>query len=160
MTSLFAYWLLVCMHRGVAKNNYLGGPSCNRDILNIILKSIGYKIINFHISSYTWILINIKNCLVQCRHTKKNIHIKSRLTTIFHGIKFIHYHLYSEIPCNLLIYINYHIICQKLILHSIAKSCFLQLHSWENSFCSCCRNWKGLNKTNKSINQKIDFRLS
>ena len=24
------------------------------DLLNIILKSIGYKIINFHISSYTW----------------------------------------------------------------------------------------------------------
>ena len=39
--------------RGVARNEYLGGPSCNRNILNIILKSIGYKIINFHISSYT-----------------------------------------------------------------------------------------------------------
>ena len=39
--------------RGVARNNYLGGPGCNRDILNIIHKSIGYKIINFHISSYT-----------------------------------------------------------------------------------------------------------
>ena len=39
--------------RGVAKNEYLGGPGCNRNILNIILKSIGYKIINFHISSYT-----------------------------------------------------------------------------------------------------------
>ena len=50
--------------------------------------------------------------------------IKSCLTTIFHGIKFIHYHLYSEIPCNFLLYINYHIICQKLILHSIVKSCF------------------------------------
>ena len=50
--------------------------------------------------------------------------IKSCLTTIFHGIKFIHYYLYSEIPYNFLLYINYHIICQKLILHSIAKSCF------------------------------------
>ena len=50
--------------------------------------------------------------------------IKSCLTMIFHGIKFIHYHLYSEIPCNFLLYINYHIICQKPILHSIAKSCF------------------------------------
>ena len=40
--------------RGVARNKYLEGPGCNRDILNIILKSIGYKIINFHISSYTW----------------------------------------------------------------------------------------------------------
>ena len=39
--------------RGVARNEYLGGPGCNRNILNIILKSIGYKIINFHISSYT-----------------------------------------------------------------------------------------------------------
>ena len=27
---------------------------CNRNILNIILKPIRYKIINFHISSYTW----------------------------------------------------------------------------------------------------------
>ena len=93
-------------------------------IVNKILKSIGYKIINFYISSYTRALINMKNCLVQCKHTKKNIHIKSCLTTIFHGIKFIHYHFYSEIPCNFLLYINYHIICQKLILHSIAKSCF------------------------------------
>ena len=50
--------------------------------------------------------------------------IKLYLTTIFHGIKFINYHLYSEIPCNFLFYINYHIICQKLILHSIAKSYF------------------------------------
>ena len=33
--------------------------------------------------------------------------IKSCLTTIFHGIKFIHYHLYSKIPCNfLLIYLS------------------------------------------------------
>ena len=39
--------------RGVARNEYLGGPGCNRNLLNIILKSIGYKIINFHISSYT-----------------------------------------------------------------------------------------------------------
>ena len=38
--------------RGVARNEYLGGPGCNRNLLNIILKSIGYKIINFHISSY------------------------------------------------------------------------------------------------------------
>ena len=43
----------ICVFRGVARNNYLGGPGCNIDILNIILKSIGYKIINFHISSYT-----------------------------------------------------------------------------------------------------------
>ena len=42
------------VHRGVARNKYLEGPGCNRDILNIILKSIEYKIINFHISSYTW----------------------------------------------------------------------------------------------------------
>ena len=40
--------------RGVARNEHLGEPGCNRNILNIILKSIGYKIINFHISSYTW----------------------------------------------------------------------------------------------------------
>ena len=39
--------------KGVARNEYLGGLGCNRNILNIILKSIGYKIINFHISSYT-----------------------------------------------------------------------------------------------------------
>ena len=39
--------------RGVARNKCLGGPGCNRDVLNIILKSIGYKIINFHISLYT-----------------------------------------------------------------------------------------------------------
>ena len=39
--------------RGVARNEHLGEPGCNRNILNIILKSIGYKIINFHISSYT-----------------------------------------------------------------------------------------------------------
>ena len=42
------------MIRGVARNEHLGGPGCNRNILNIILKSIWYKIINFHISSYTW----------------------------------------------------------------------------------------------------------
>ena len=41
------------MNRGVAKNEHLGGPGCNRNLLNIILKSIRYKIINFHISSYT-----------------------------------------------------------------------------------------------------------
>ena len=40
--------------RGVARNTYLGGPGCNRDIPNIIFKSIGYKIINFHILLYTW----------------------------------------------------------------------------------------------------------
>ena len=40
--------------KGVARNKYLGGLVCNRDILNIILKSIGYKIINLHISLYTW----------------------------------------------------------------------------------------------------------
>ena len=40
--------------RGVARNEHLGGLGCNRNILNIIFKSIGYKIINFHISSYTW----------------------------------------------------------------------------------------------------------
>ena len=28
----------------------------------------------------------MKNCLVQCRHTKKNIHIKSCLVTVFNGI--------------------------------------------------------------------------
>ena len=39
--------------RGVARNKYLGGPGCNRYLINIILKSIGYKIINFHISLYT-----------------------------------------------------------------------------------------------------------
>ena len=62
---------------GVAKNNYLGGGGgCSRDILNIIHKSIEYKIINFHISSYSCTLINMKNYLVQCRNTKKNIHIK------------------------------------------------------------------------------------
>ena len=124
--QLILFWLILHIRtsRGVARNNYLGRSGCNRDTLNIIHKSIGYKIINFHISSYTWTLINMKNYLVQCRHTKKNIHIKSCLTMIFHGIKFIHYHLYSEIPCNFLLYINYHIICQKLILHSIAKSCF------------------------------------
>ena len=38
--------------RGVVRNEH-GGPGCNRNLLNIILKSIGYKIINFHISSYT-----------------------------------------------------------------------------------------------------------
>ena len=77
--------------RGVAKNNYLRGPGCNKDMLYIIPKSIEYKIINFYISSYSCTLMNIKNCLVQCKHTKKNIHIKSCLATIFHGIKFIHY---------------------------------------------------------------------
>ena len=44
---------LVFLYKGVARNEHLGGPNCNRNILNIILKSIGYKIINFHISSYT-----------------------------------------------------------------------------------------------------------
>ena len=39
--------------KGVARNTYLGGPGCNRDILNMILKFIEYKIINFHISLYT-----------------------------------------------------------------------------------------------------------
>ena len=43
----------IAMGRGVARIEHLGGPSCNRNLLNIILKSIGYKIINFHISSYT-----------------------------------------------------------------------------------------------------------
>ena len=122
--NFHSYSSLLVHLTGVARNNYFGGPSCNRDILNIIHKSIEYKIINFHISSYSCTLMNMKNCLVQCRHTKKNIHTKSCLATIFHGIKFIYYHLYSEIPSNFLPYINYHIICQKLILHSIAKSCF------------------------------------
>ena len=45
--------LEIIADKGVARNNYLGGPGCNIDILNIILKSIEYKIINFHISSYT-----------------------------------------------------------------------------------------------------------
>ena len=39
--------------RGVVRNTYLGGPGCNRDIPNIIFKSIGYKIINFLILLYT-----------------------------------------------------------------------------------------------------------
>ena len=39
--------------RGVARNTDLGGPGCNRNIPNIIFKSIGYKIINFHILLYT-----------------------------------------------------------------------------------------------------------
>ena len=39
--------------RGVARNTDLGGPGCNRDIPNIIFKSIGYKIINFLILLYT-----------------------------------------------------------------------------------------------------------
>ena len=49
------WWVPYCVHlsRGVARNEHLGGPGCNRNLLNIILKSIGYKIINFHISSYT-----------------------------------------------------------------------------------------------------------
>ena len=51
LINVFFFFLLRC--RGVARNKYLGGPGCNRDILNIILKSIEYKIINFHISSYT-----------------------------------------------------------------------------------------------------------
>ena len=41
------------MGSGLARNEYLG-PGCNKNLLNIILKSIGYKIINFHISLYTW----------------------------------------------------------------------------------------------------------
>ena len=45
--------IIIIIIRGVAKNKYLGGAGCNRNILNIILKSIGYKIIDFHISSYT-----------------------------------------------------------------------------------------------------------
>ena len=107
--------------RGVARNNYLGGPGCNRDMLNIIPKSIEYKIINFHISSYSCPLMNIKNCLIQCRYTKKNIHIKSCLAMIFHEIKFIHYHpqwnslqfsslyklSYYHIPCNSLQFAHY-----------------------------------------------------
>ena len=40
--------------QGRSQEWILGGPGCNRNILNIILKSVGYKIINFHISSYTW----------------------------------------------------------------------------------------------------------
>ena len=40
--------------RDVARNDHLGGSGCNRNLLNIIMKSIGYKIINFRISSYTW----------------------------------------------------------------------------------------------------------
>ena len=40
------------MGSGLARNEYLG-PACNKNLLNIILKSIGYKIINLHISSYT-----------------------------------------------------------------------------------------------------------
>ena len=54
--------------------------------------------------------------------------IKSCLTTIFHGIKFIHYHLYSEIPCNFLLYINYHIICQNsssILLRSLVFNNFI-----------------------------------
>ena len=46
-------YVLTLRSRGVARNEHLRGPGCNRNILNIILKSIGYKIINFHISSYT-----------------------------------------------------------------------------------------------------------
>ena len=72
-TQLVLFWLILHIHtnRGVAKNIYLGGLGFNRDILNIIHKSIGYKIINFHISSYTWTLINLKNYLFQCRQIKK-----------------------------------------------------------------------------------------
>ena len=39
--------------QGRSQEDILGGPGCNKDILNIILKSIVYKIINFHISLYT-----------------------------------------------------------------------------------------------------------
>ena len=41
--------------RGVARNKYLGGPGCNRDVLNIILKSIGY---NYQLS-YITIYLNM-----------------------------------------------------------------------------------------------------
>ena len=50
-TQDIAQFTLRC--RGVARNTYLGGPGCNRDIPNIIFKSIGYKIINFLILLYT-----------------------------------------------------------------------------------------------------------
>ena len=58
--SLFVLYFFKCptlhvsLARGVARNKYLGGAGCNRDILNMILKFIEYKIINFHISLYTW----------------------------------------------------------------------------------------------------------
>ena len=68
--------------------------------------------------SYIIILLYVnehENCLVQCRHTKKNIHIKSCLASIFHRIKFNHYHLYSEIPYNELSYkIHYNKLSYKI----------------------------------------------
>ena len=57
---LFLFFWGISVHRGVARNNYLGGSGYNRDMLNIIPKSIEYKIINFHISSYSCTLMNIK----------------------------------------------------------------------------------------------------
>ena len=81
----------VCVIRGVAKNEHLGGPGCNRNILNIILKSIGYKIINFHISSYTWTywefnrnFKHVRNKKIEKRkRQKKNNHMHKTVFTRF-----------------------------------------------------------------------------
>ena len=81
----------VCVIRGVAKNEHLGGLGCNRNILNIILKSIGYKIINFHISSYTWTywefnrnFKHVRNKKIEKRkRQKKNNHMHKTVFTWF-----------------------------------------------------------------------------
>ena len=80
-----------CMHRGIVRNEYLGGPCCNINILNIILKSIGYKIINFHISSYTWTCWEfnrnskpVRNKKIEKRkRQKKNNHTHKTIFTWF-----------------------------------------------------------------------------
>ena len=77
--------------RGVARNKYLRGLGCNRDILNIILKSIGYKIINFHISLYTWTCWEfnrnskpVRNKKIEkTKHQKKNNHTHKTIFTWF-----------------------------------------------------------------------------
>ena len=77
--------------RGVARNEHLGGTGCNRNLLNIILKSIGYKIINFHISSYTWTCWEFNRNFKSKRNKKiekkkrqkKNNHTHKRVFTWF-----------------------------------------------------------------------------
>ena len=88
---IISWPLLFLISRGVARNEYLGGPGCNRNILNIILKSIGYKIINFHISSYTWTCWEfnrnskpVRNKKIEKRkHQKKNNHTYKTVFTWF-----------------------------------------------------------------------------
>ena len=90
-SSFYAIWPKLYSWLGVARNEHLEGPCCNRNLLNIILKSIGYKIINFHISSYTWTCwqfnrnfkLERNKKIEKKKRQKKNNHTHKRVFTWF-----------------------------------------------------------------------------